>query len=468
MVPDSIVFANVILGDRGREQYDEIEELADSIEEVGLIEPIILNPDYTLNAGGRRYKALELLKTEVLYHATSCEPGRPGFIFRGEANPFERLLTEIQENKYRKDFTWVEEMNLLCKAWRIGQIHALRERNELLLMRDFGHTLGVSYAKLQSAVAIQTDFKERPELYSSCTSIRAAYAVHLKNNAKHIERQLAEKLLKEREVMKPTGPTSNSTNNAESATGLDEVTRPTIQFSKHFQLASGLNYLTNASENQFDHIVADPDYGLSKETVAQGQGTNEANMQSGVYHKTVEESLADVKLFLELAFRPTKHYLIFFYDLDHHEKLSAWATTAGWRVQRWPIIWHKLGYRSNASPHTNFCKNIEYAMVCAKPGSTLAKTQMSSVFVCDCNVAPKEFGHPFAKPEPLWHFIYQAVAIQGQTVFDPFMGSGSAPAAARTFGLIPYGTEIVEDHFNRAVINLKRTYTKLIGECDFV
>lgn len=140
------------------------------------------------------------------------------------------------------------------------------------------------------------------------------------------------------------------------------------------------------------------------------------------------------------------------------------ASTIGWAVQRWPIIWHKTDYRSNGAPAYNFCKNLEYAMVCRKPGAVLAKSpQMSSIVSIPSGPVVDSLGHPFSKPRDLWKFVYSAITSPGQTVFDPFVGRGSSVLAALDLGLVPYGTEIQEAHYNGLITNLQTYYTNRLG-----
>lgn len=73
-----------------------IEKLKKSIETVGLINPLVINDDNELIAGGRRFSALkELGYTEVP-------------IFRVHKNDLEQELISIDENLVRKDLTKIE------------------------------------------------------------------------------------------------------------------------------------------------------------------------------------------------------------------------------------------------------------------------------------------------------------------------------------------------------------------------
>jgi DNA modification methylase len=207
--------------------------------------------------------------------------------------------------------------------------------------------------------------------------------------------------------------------------------------------------------------MTDPDYGVSIERLQ----ANMSGAAAGVIHESVEQSVAETKEFISLAWRAIKPqgFLVFWYDLDHHEKYQSMATSVGFAVQRWPLIWHKTDFRSNAAPAHNFCKNIEYAMVCRKPNAVLARAQTSSVYACTSGDVVKEMGHPFAKPLELWTWMYSAMCIKGQTVEDPFVGAGSSSVAAIRWGLRPVGQEINPDHYASLILNLQKAYRKELG-----
>jgi len=90
------------IGERFRKDLGNIEALAESIEEVGLINPVVLAPDGTLLAGQRRLEAVRLLGWESI----DCRVVDPG-----EATLVARLI-EHDENVFRKDFTVEERVRL--------------------------------------------------------------------------------------------------------------------------------------------------------------------------------------------------------------------------------------------------------------------------------------------------------------------------------------------------------------------
>jgi DNA modification methylase len=249
----------------------------------------------------------------------------------------------------------------------------------------------------------------------------------------------------------------------ESTVSAQDEPKPevTIPLSQSFYNHNALDFMYEMPHGQFDHIITDPDYAVSVELLE----SNMSNAAAGVIQETIEHSLADMSRFIQLSWKVIKPqgFLVFFYDLDHHEKLQRLAVDVGYAVQRWPLIWHKTDYRSNAAPAHNFCKNIEYAMVCRKPSSVLARAQLSSVYTCATGTVTRDFGHPFAKPLELWQWIYSAICIKGQVVYDPFVGRGSSAVAAVKWGLRPVGSETNVEHYHGLLHNLQTFYRKELG-----
>ena len=469
--PDTIHFSSILFGDRARTTYPKIAELAQSIYDHGLIQPIVLVPTidryddlpaFGLDAGGRRYRALELLFTSkqwdgVLYHAATSRhhPLVPGYILKGEefCTPLQRLMTELAENLDREDMDWRDQTKLIVKCWNMA-LNEAHANSQDILMRDGGAMLGCGYMDLKSAVIIHDDLITNPERYKDVTSIRAAHSKLLKINEIELTKILASRSLLNSPKIPTTTKVTVQDQSDPKPSGIH------IPLTQAFGCCNSIIYMDTITEPLFDHIVTDPDYAVDVDML-------EANMdtQAGVYQTDYNTSLVELLRFIELAFRIVKDkgFLVFWYDISHHETLQDCAIDYGWRTQRWPLIWHKIDYRSNASPQSNFCKNYETAMVLRKPGAVLARAQMSSFYSCASAGVQKEFGHPFAKPLDLMKWIYSAIAIKGQTVYDPFMGTGSLSIAAAEWGLKPSGSEINPDHYARAIMNLQKCYKKMVN-----
>jgi hypothetical protein len=311
-----------------------------------------------------------------LHHAATSEPGRPGYILKGEAfsSPFQRAMTEIAENLDREDPDWRDTVHMIVKAWTLAK----REKHaagETILQRDFGYMIGVEYMKIQGALAIHEDLVAHPERYKDVTSIRGAHSKLLAINQAELNVILAKKSLEELPQIGGARPPSISVS-AQNDPELTETPPIVIPLTSAFIHANSLTYMAGLAGPTFDHILTDPDYGVSIERL--GASVNSAHL--GVEQETVADSLSDMYKFLELAWHVVKDqgFCVFWYDLDHHEKLRDYASKIGWSVQRWPLTWIKSDYRSNAAPAHNFTKNVEWAMVLRKPNAVLTQVQQSA------------------------------------------------------------------------------------------
>lgn len=453
---EAIPFSDIKLGDRGRKIYTGIEDLADNIRDNGLIQPIVLDADLNLVAGGRRYYALKMLGVPMLYHAATSDPERPGYILKEAvtSSTLHNILSEIAENLSREGLDWKDEMVLIVKAYKLASTEA-NQRGEEILKKDFGIVLGCGYHDLKAALAVHDDLLENPKRYTHVTSLRGAYVELLKANAKEIERIAAKK-----SMSKPIIPRPRS---AEEIDKDEPAIEHTVKLTTSFSNGDGIEFLKQLPPKSIDHVITDPDYALEPEVL--GSNTGLVNIIDGVNQLSVEQSLDDLQRFLKAAYHAIRDqgFCVFFYDVSHHEKLHAMALSVGFRVQRWPLVWKKTDAYSNAAPAHNFTKNIEYAMVCRKPKATLTSAQSTSVFECGSLGITKDLGHPFAKPYELWRWIYNAVTIRGQIVCDPFAGCGSACIAAIRTGLIPVGAEINPEHYHSLLSNLQKEYKRLLG-----
>lgn len=101
------------VNDRIRKDFGGIEELANDIEQNGLINPIVVTPDYQLIAGERRLRAHQYL-------------GRKEVVVRVmEISDFEhQLRLEISENEHRKEFTFSERVEWAKRLEDVERIKA--------------------------------------------------------------------------------------------------------------------------------------------------------------------------------------------------------------------------------------------------------------------------------------------------------------------------------------------------------
>ena len=109
---------DINIGQRVRDEYGDMESLANSIKEYGLLHPIVVDAHYNLIAGGRRLLACERIgmkeiETKML----------------GEISERELRVLELEENIRRKDLTALEKSKNLVELAEIKE-QELREKAE--------------------------------------------------------------------------------------------------------------------------------------------------------------------------------------------------------------------------------------------------------------------------------------------------------------------------------------------------
>lgn len=447
---------------RERQEYLGIPELADSINsEVGLIQPVILSPiirdghiKYLPIAGGRRLTACDLLGVTTFYFGNSGIPGKPGFVLSEESSNVEKnLMAELTENKFRQDFTWQEELNLLCRAYEAASKQKAIEESKSLTLTKFGQAYGYSYNEVQASLKLRSDLKANPQDYANTNGLFGAYGILLNKNRIALESELESRRKATQQVKKETVKTTTTNSN-------EPTSQPVFNLS-NFHLGNSINHLESLKQPTYDCIITDPDFAISVERLE----SNSASAGLGVAQESVAESLSDLKRFIQVSYLALHDhgYLVFFYDLDHHEKLQQMCSDAGFAVQRWPIIWHKVGFASNANANKNTTKDIEYAMVASKSRAKLATPGLGSVVSLPVGRTATVLGHPFAKSPELWRELFRRFVQPGYTVFDAFMGSGSMPIAAIGEPFTVVGMELNPDHYNRCIVNLQNAAKAKLG-----
>lgn len=101
------------VSDRIRKDFGDIAELAQDIDQNGLINPIVLTPDYQLVAGERRLRAHQFLNREQVEARIM------------EISDYEhQLRLEISENEHRKEFTFSERIEWAKRLEEVERIKA--------------------------------------------------------------------------------------------------------------------------------------------------------------------------------------------------------------------------------------------------------------------------------------------------------------------------------------------------------
>jgi DNA modification methylase/ParB-like chromosome segregation protein Spo0J len=481
----------------------DLSGLQDSLRRLGTIHPPALSKyvaeDGTVRykpvAGRRRLHALRANGAKELFHNSILDPERPGFSFKDEVPEDELLEATLDENLYRLKPKWQEDCLL------VADVHAMKRKihgaNEWGV-RQTAALLGEGYGKSNVSLALNVAkllIAKDPEILAA-ENLMEANTIRIKRQE---DKALAE-LQKRVQLPKTDAPTS-LTVTANLSSFLDSFsvpgvtssetvvvhapnpTAPTLQpaplvsappvsvplskmfYNMDFRKAYRLGLKVN-------HIVTDIPYGIDMNNL-----NSSVKLDSVVEEHAVEANIELMPAFLKFAWDTLlpHGFCVFFYDLDHHEKLQTWARDIGFKVQRWPLHACKTSACQNNAAQYNITKNVEHAMILRKDEHTVLRKDPSFTFNNSCWASydfaaeRKMYNNPFAKPFALWKDIYDIIAFPGQSVLDPFCGEMSACRAAANCGLVPYGVELNEQHYNRGLQHMKAVYASIhASNCEFV
>ena len=145
------------VGTRFREELGDIESLAQSLETEGLINPITLDQDHNLLAGGRRLAAATMLKWDTI----------PCNIMKIESEGDLRII-ELVENVQRKDLSWAEQANLVN---RINEL--MKDQDPSWTQRRTADLLKMSTGHVSDQIMV-ADIAESVPGLANATTIKDA------------------------------------------------------------------------------------------------------------------------------------------------------------------------------------------------------------------------------------------------------------------------------------------------------
>ena len=464
----SLPLSAILVEGRIREDLGDIVGLAESILEVGgLIQPLVVerithpNYEFALRCGGRRYAALTLLNS---HKVPNPFPERflsaPVHIF-DEMPAHRRLLVELEENLRRKGMTWKENVIGIVKYHK-AQRQAAALDGEKWSQARTGELLNVDQAAVSVAFTLYDELMTGNEKVLAAESANEAIKIITEER---LDRAQAEQMrriqLKRAEQVAQAG-TAGQTSFLTSAVFAPSTLLPGTahgnqlarlesqpvkeQFTKEqvasfFYHGDALTVLPLlAASGVINHIICDPPYGIDMSNLA-----GDAAERVKETHD-VKQNLTLLPAFLRVAFDSIADdgFLAMWYDLDHHEKIRAWAEDIGWRVQRWPLVWCKTTPCSNGAAQYNITKSTEVCYFFRKSEQSIIKDKRGNNYIVGPN--PRNATHPFVKPAYVWDAILDIVASPGQTVVDPFAGEGSSLAPIFKHGCRPIGIELDEKH----------------------
>jgi len=494
--------SDIKVGERMRKDLGDVTGLAESIKDLGIMQPIGIDKEDNLVFGGRRYAAATLLKME---HVPVVHTDTQGSMTR-------LRMMELEENYQRKEMTWKERVNSVAEIHRLHKIEA-HLNGQRWADRHTAELLNISHATSNYCVRISELLKDPKHPIQEADSLTSAFKILLQLKEDEANRLQAMMTLPQAPVVTTSSPEvmeiigslpdpmegvdslvndilsetetvpyesekcvacSGTAKNSRGdvcpickGTGfgakLDTIKVPLSQM---FHMGDSLEWCAARASDSIDHICTDPPYGIEMSMLSQDvAGMNDIDRVEDEHD--VDENLDLLENFLPISYRILKPggFCVLWCDSMHFRMLHDMGLEIGYRVQRWPLHWCKTGPAKNGSAQYNFTKKTEVAIVMRKNSeegdkkviAMLTSQQPENYF--NCGPADKSmFPHPFAKPVPLWQWVMRAIATPGQIILDPFAGSGSGTYAAASLGFRPYGIEKKEVHFMNLINIMSKGY----------
>ena len=205
-----------------------------------------------------------------------------------------------------------------------------------------------------------------------------------------------------------------------------------------------LNVLKDIEDNTIDLVVTDPPY----EVITGGRNGGVKGKPSGILteNKQLMKSIPKADLWLSECFRVMKdgtHIYIMTNTLNLTNYLNI-INDVGFKLHNL-LVWNK----NNTTPNRWYMKNCEY-VIFARKGFAKSINNPSSQTVHNFDNIIGNKKHPTEKPVDLMKLYVENSSQVGDTVLDPFMGSGSTGVACKELGRNFIGVELDKHYFDIA------------------
>lgn len=413
-LPQTLELKDIRIDGRIRSDLGDIAGLAASIQEFGVIEPLVVShnsdaTEFRLVAGGRRYAALTRLGRTILTHARE-------FIWReelidGDATAKLRLQgIELEENLRREDLKWSEVV--------LGKQRLLRIMQEL-------H--GVATVGGQTTA-------EKHGVGDSGFGVRKLAAM-LGESAGQTSKDLQlAKLVTDMPVL-ATADTKESAlrkfNTAVMYTAMKQIAQAKpVSTTKRWALFRG-SFATASlalEPNSVDLIYTDLPYGvdLSKMSKHDDSVVSYLDGRDAIINLLPEVASAAYRLLRN------NRFAVFFFGFNYYDLLLVNLLKAGFNVNAVPVVWLKHT-RSTENPNTRYANGYEQALVAMKGSPMFMRPSNVNIVDVPAIASSQRLQIAQQPVELVQRFVLDMTSPNG-VVCDLCAGSGTTGEAAIRLG----------------------------------
>jgi ParB/RepB/Spo0J family partition protein len=435
----------ITVGERFREDYGDLDELIASIREKGIIQPLSVDSNMNLLAGGRR-------------HAAATKLGLPTVpvIIREFIDEIDSREIELMENVYRKDFGWAEQAKL---TERIDALYKEKHGSNWS-GRKTAELLDRGVATVARNIQLAGALKIMPELANLGTADEALKML------KKLEGNAVVDELRRRQIQKMEGDSDHAdgktvTNHLER--GLRAMLKIADQNYMIGDVFKGMAGLKTGGNIQI--IECDPPYGIdlneqkaSKESVTSNVHTYE-EVPKERYQAFLDQLTSEL---FRVAGKDC--WLVFWYGPTWHQAVLDSLRRAGWHVDDIPAIWTKAQGQT-MQPEIYLARGYEPFFMCRKGKPVMVERGRLNVFNYPGVAGAKKY-HPTQRPIELIMDIFNTIGAGRQNVFVPFLGSGASLLACYEVGFTGFGFDLNGEYKDKFMLEVEKQTRKNFTDAE--
>lgn len=394
---------------RQRRELTNIDDLAESMQRLGQIQPIVLDRDGTLVAGERRLAAAQQLGW------TAIEA-----MYRDEVDPVLMRAIELEENVKREALPWNDE----CLA--IKEYHELRRAEDPAWRQDdTSKALGLSERDVSRKIGIATEILAGNQRVIAAPRLSTAAGIIERASARKDEAALGE-LRKIEAAPKPAEAPPSILN-------LDFI-----------------NWAPTYDGPKFNFLHCDFPYGIGAGAFPLGGGAAHGGYEdSEETYWTLCECLANnlTRLTTESA------HIVFWFSLHYYQPtLDFFRNNTDIVLDPFPLVWVKSDNVGIVPDPQRGPRRIYETAFFGSRGDRKIVSSIANAYAAP-TVRDR---HMSEKPEPVLRHFFRMFVDESTILLDPTCGSGSALRAAEGLGAAHVlGLEINSEFAERANIALK-------------
>ena len=430
---DTVDITTIELGERRREDYGDIEELARSIKEKELINPIAIysengEPPFLLAAGGRRLMACVSLGMSEI----------PCRIYDHPLTELELREIELEENIRRKDLNYQEEVRLSrdirdVREALYGKKLSTAADAPGTSLRDIAESFGKSHSSMSLDIKLADTMDAFPDMgWDKCKN---------KAEAMKIVNRIEEGIVR-----------TEISRRAKDIEG-DTTTKKMIDA---YIVGDFFEQVEKIPDGTFDVIEIDTPYGidLPQKKLHSGGGDSGGDKFKINYGSSYNEiDSKDFPGFIRgVASRcydvmNDHSWIIWWFGPDPwFEEIYKVLTTVGFKTRRIPGIWTKGGGQTN-HPDIYMANSYEMFYYAYKGDAVIDLDHRGRQNVFNFPpVVPSKKIHPTERPRELTKELLSVFGFKGARVYVPFCGSGNTLRSAYDLEMYPVGVDLGQEY----------------------